>query len=334
MTNPIVVEVLRGDRVESAHRGSGCVVDPDGAVLFAFGDIETPIYPRSSVKAFQALPLIESGAADAFGLTGAEIALACASHSGEKAHVTTVQQMLDKAAIDHDDLCCGPHWPLGPDAARSLAHDHKLPNQLHNNCSGKHAGFLCLAAHQGWRNVNYVEPGHPVQEAARVAIADMTGETLDDERRAVDGCSIPTYAVSLKGLARGFARFATGAGLSPVRAAAVARLREAAIQFPHFIAGSGRFDTRWMELFGKKSFTKTGAEGVFIASLPEVGLGVAVKAEDGAGRAAEVMIAALIARFAAFDEAELTAARLFLQPALMNARNLPVGALRPAGPLA
>jgi L-asparaginase II len=205
---------------------------------------------------------------------------------------------------------------------------------LHNNCSGKHAGFLCLAAHEGWALEDYVEPDHPVQEAGRAAIQSMTGEKLDESRRAIDGCSIPTYAVSLRGLARGFAKFATGQGLPPERAKAASKLRAAAASNPFFVAGSGRFDTRWMEVFGAKTFTKTGAEGVFCAALPQVGLGIAVKAEDGAGRAAEVMIAALMARFGGFDEEELARARKFSRPELKNWRGTVVGGLRPAGVLA
>jgi len=334
MNNPGVVEVWRGDRVESSHRGAGAVVDSAGGLVFAFGDIERPIYPRSAVKAFQALPLIESGAADRMGFSAEAMALACSSHSGEAEHVALAAAMLDKAGAGVGDLCCGTHWPLSAEATQALARSGRAPSALHNNCSGKHAGFLCLAADQGWKLDGYVEPDHPVQRAGRSVIEEMTGERLDDSRRAIDGCSIPTYAVSLSGLARGFAKFASGQGLAPSRADAVKRIRAAIAAHPFFVAGSGRFDTRWMKLFGAKSFTKTGAEGVFCAALPEVGLGVAVKAEDGAGRAAEVMIAALMARFAKFDEAERTLAREFLTPELKNWRGMVVGALRPAGALA
>ena len=334
MTNPAIVEILRGDRVESAHRGAGAVVDALGRLVFGFGDIERPTFPRSAVKAFQALPLVESGAADRLGFSPQQLALACASHSGESEHVAGAAAILAKGGAGVEALCCGTHWPLSADAAHALARSGAAPSALHNNCSGKHAGFLCLAAHEGWRLEDYVEPGHPVQEAGRAAIEAMTGEKLDESRRAIDGCSIPTYAVSLQGLARGFAKFASGQGLEPSRAEAVRRIRAAVVANPFFVAGSGRFDTRWMELFGARSFTKTGAEGVFCAALPEAGLGIAVKAEDGASRAAEVMIAALIARFAGFDEADLARARPFLTPELKNWRGAVVGGLRPAGPLA
>jgi L-asparaginase II len=334
MTNPGVVEILRGDRVESLHRGAGAVVDAAGQVVFAFGDIELPLYPRSAVKAFQALPLVESGAADRFEFLPKELALACASHSGEVEHVALATEMLRRCGAGVGALCCGTHWPLSPDASHGLARSGGAPSALHNNCSGKHAGFLCLAADQGWALDGYVEPDHPVQEAGRAAIEQMTGERLDESRRAIDGCSIPTYAVSLTGLARGFAKFASGQGLEPHRAEAASRIRAAVAAHPFFVAGSGRFDTRWMEIFGARTFTKTGAEGVFCAALPELGLGIAVKAEDGAGRAAEVMIAALIARFAGFDEPDLAQAQKFIQPELKNWQGTLVGRLRPAGPLA
>ena len=298
-----------------------------------FGDVDLPIYPRSSVKAFQALALVESGAADRLELGDSELALACSSHSGEAAHVTLAAGILAKANAGEAALCCGAHWPLGAEAARALAASGAQPTALHNNCSGKHAGFLCLAADQGWPLENYVDADHPVQEAGRAAIEAVTGERLDAERRAIDGCSIPTYALSLRALARGFARFASGEGLPPLRAAAAARLRRAAVAHPRLVAGAGRFDTEFMKLFGAKAFTKTGAEGVFVAALPEAGLGIAVKADDGATRAAETMIVALIARFARFDEADRAAAARFLEPELKNWRGITVGHLKPAGAL-
>ncbi len=330
MSNPVVDEVLRGERVESAHRGAGAVVDADGRIAFTFGDIDRPVYPRSAVKALQALPLIESGAADRLGLTDAEIALACASHSGEEMHVALVSAMLAKAGRDASALECGAHWPLGETAARALARSGQTPAALHNNCSGKHAGFVCLACADGIDPKGYVSPEHPVQRAVTEALADVTCAGLGEENRAIDGCSIPAYAIPLRALAHGFARFATGRGLEPERARAAARIRAAVAAHPAIVAGRGRFDTEVMTLVGARAFTKTGAEGVFCAALPELGLGLAVKADDGARRAAEVMIAALLARFGGFGDA----LDRFAAPKLFNWNGLAVGALRPAGPLA
>jgi len=333
MTNPVVVEVLRGGRVESEHRGAGAVVEACGRVVFSFGDIERPVYPRSAVKALQALPLVESGAADRLGFNEAELALAVSSHSGEGEHVALALGMLAKANLSEPALCCGAHWPLGAEATRSLAAQWQSPSQLHNNCSGKHAGFLCLAVNEGWSATGYVEPDHPVQRAVKAALEETTGETLDESRRAVDGCSIPTYAIPLRRLAQAFARFGSGEGFSPSRAAAARRIRDAVRAHPFLVAGTGRFDTEFMTLFGAKTFTKTGAEGVFCAALPDVGLGLAVKADDGAGRAAEALIAALIVRFAGFDAAEKALAAKFVRPTLNNWRGIEVGQIRPAGPL-
>jgi L-asparaginase II len=330
MSNPVVVEVLRGERVESAHRGAGAVVDADGRIAYAFGDVDRPIYPRSAVKALQALPLIESGAADRLGLTEAEIALACASHAGEEAHVAVASAMLAKAGRDAGALECGAHWPSGEKAAWALARRGGTPSALHNNCSGKHAGFICLACAEGIDPANYVSPDHAVQRAVTAALADMAGVALGPENRAIDGCSIPAYAIPLRALALGFARFATGQGLPSERARAAARVRAAVAANPAMVAGEGRFDTEVMALFGARVFAKTGAEGVWCASLPDLGLGFAVKADDGAKRAAQTMIVALLARFGGFGEA----LDRFAAPPLLNWNGIAVGAMRPAGALA
>jgi L-asparaginase II len=334
MANPAVVEATRGERIESAHRGAGAVVNADGEVVMAFGDAGRAVYPRSAVKALQALPLVESGAAGRLSLSDKEIALACASHSGGEDHVATARSMLAKAGFDERVLECGAHWPLGETEARALARSGRTPTCLHNNCSGKHAGFVCLASAMGVDPKGYVAPDHAVQREVTAAIAAMTGASLSEEMRGVDGCSIPTYAIPLTALARGFARLGTGAGLAPARSNAAARIRACVAAHPATVAGKGRFDTEMMSLVGARAFVKSGAEGVICAALPEAGLGLAVKADDGAGRAAQVMIAALILRFCGFDDG--TAARLtrFVSPRLLNWNGVEVGRLRPAGPLA
>ncbi len=332
--NPVVAEVMRANRVESAHRGAGAVVDGSGRVVKAFGDIERPVYPRSAVKALQALPLIESGAADRLNLTEAEIALACASHSGEEAHVATARSMLARAGRDAGALECGAQWPIGETAARALARSGRTPSALHNNCSGKHAGFICLACALSVDPNGYVAPGHPVQRLVTAALAEVTGARLSEETRGVDGCSIPTYAMPLRALAHGFARFATGQGLSPARSRAAARIRAAVAARPFLVGGAGRFDTEIMTMLGARVFTKSGAEGVFCAGLPDAGLGLAVKADDGAARAAQTMIAALIDRHGGFDDELKARLSHFISPRLLNWNGLAVGVLRPAGPLA
>jgi L-asparaginase II len=334
MANPVVVEVMRGGRIESAHRGAGAVVDADGHVAMVFGDAERAVYPRSAIKALQALPLVESGAADRLGLSDKEIALACASHSGGEDHVATARAMLGKGGFDESVLECGAHWPLGEEEARALARLGRTPTALHNNCSGKHAGFVCGACAMGVDPKGYVAPDHAVQREVTAAIAAMTGARLSEETRGVDGCSIPTYAVPLTALAQGFARLGTGQGLPRERRRAAARIRAAVAAHPLTVAGRGRFDTEVMTLLGARAFTKSGAEGVFCAALPEAGLGLAVKADDGAGRAAQVMMAALIRRLGGFDDETIARLERLVSPRLFNWNGVEVGRLRPAGPLA
>jgi L-asparaginase II len=334
MSNPVVAEALRGGRVESAHRGSGAVVDADGAIVMAFGDFERPVYPRSAVKALQALPLIESGAADRLALSPKEIALACASHSGESEHVATARAMLAKAGRDESVLECGAHWPLSEQASRAMARSGGKPGALHNNCSGKHAGFVCLACAEGTDPKSYVAPDHPVQREVASAVAGVTGAELGEDTRGVDGCSIPTYAIPLRALALGFARFGTGQGLDRSRAGAAARIRAAVATHPAIVAGAGRFDTEVMTLLGARAFTKTGAEGVFCAALPEAGLGIAVKIDDGGARAAQAATAALIGRFGGFEGDIRAKLAPLVAPRLMNWNGVETGVLRPAGPLA
>src|SRR6204780_2575329 len=260
MANPVVVEATRGNLVESTHRGAGAVVDADGRGVMAFGDADRAVYPRSAVKALQALPLVAGGAADRLGLSDKEIALSCASHSGSEDHVATARGMLAKAGYDERALECGAHWPLGEDEARGLARLRERPTALHNNCSGKHAGFLCLSCVMAMDPKGYVAPDHPVQREVAASIEAMTGARLSEEMRGVDGCAIPTYAVPLVALALGFARLATGHGLPQARRAAFARVRSAVAAHPLTVAGKGRFDTEVMSLFGARVFNKSGTE--------------------------------------------------------------------------
>ena len=198
MDNPVLVEVLRGGVVESRHRGAVAVVDADGGAVLALGDVERPVFPRSAVKALQALPLVESGAADRFGLTDEELALACASHSGEPGHVAAAQAMLARAGLDAAALRCGAHAPIHQPSAAALVRAGAEPSALHNNCSGKHAGFLCLACAARCRSARLCDPGHPVQREVRAAIESVSGAQLSDDRRGVDGCSVPTWAMPLR----------------------------------------------------------------------------------------------------------------------------------------
>ena len=295
MANPVLVEVTRGARVESRHRGACAIVDAEGRLVLALGDVEAPVYPRSAVKALQALPLVESGAAENFGFDARALALAQASHSGEPQHVADVAAMLAAMSLDESALECGAQAPIDKQAEAALLSRGQAPGPLHHTCSGKHAGFLALCRHRGFDHAGYGEPRHPAQEEVRAALADLMGTPHRVEDCATDGCSIPTYAVPLTVLARGFARFATGADLARERAAAARRIYEAAVSEPFHVAGTGRFCTDAMTIMGRAALVKTGAEGVFCAALDGLGLGVALKCDDGATRAAEAMMAAVLA---------------------------------------
>lgn len=334
MENPVLVEVTRGPLVESRHRGMVAVVDGDGAVVMSHGDIDAPVFPRSAVKAMQALALVETGAADRYGFGDKELALACASHSGEPEHAALAGAMVAKAGLSEADFECGSHWsfqqPVLIDQVRTIPR----PNQLHNNCSGKHAGFICLSCHAGIDHHGYVGYGHFVQSTIRDAMADLTGDPLGEDTCGTDGCSIPTYASPLKKIAHGFARMATGAGLGRERTAAAKRLFAACMNEPFYVAGTGRACTELMQLAPGRIFVKTGAEGVFCGALPELGLGIALKCEDGATRAAEAMVAAVLAKLLAGDAGLSAKLRARADHAMTNWNGIEVGRVRAAGALA
>ena len=297
MSNPVLVEVTRGNRVESRHTGAIVVVDADGKIAFALGDIEAAIFPRSACKAMQALPLLESGAADAYGFGNREIALACASHSAEPAHVELAASMLKAAGRGEETLECGAHWSFQQGVLIEQARSLEKPGQLHNNCSGKHAGFICACCHSGHDPQGYVTFDHPLQAEIRATMGALTGTRLGREDAGIDGCSIPTYAVPLRALAHGFAKMASGVGLGATRASASRRIIEACMAEPFYVAGTGRTCTRLMQAAPGRIFAKTGAEGVFCAAIPELGLGIAVKCDDGIARAADSIVAATLARY-------------------------------------
>lgn len=328
-SNPILVTVHRGQAVESRHRGAVAVVDATGKTVLALGDVETPVFPRSAVKAFQALPLVESGIAAKFGLDHEDLALAISSHSGEPRHVETAKRILQKAGRDVSCLECGTHWPSAKDAERALVAKGEKPTALHNNCSGKHAGFICLACGLDEDTKGYITPAHRVQKEIRAAGEAMTDFKFQDDWTGIDGCSIPTYAVPLKNLALGFARLGTGQGLAPMRAKAAAELRKAAAAHPFLVAGTGRFDTIAMEILGARLFVKTGAEGVYCASLPEQGLGIALKADDGETRASQAMLAGIVHRFLPMTDHERSEFDNKAWPQLKNWNGMTVGAINP-----
>lgn len=317
-----MVELWRGDRVESRHRGHAVVCDAAGAILAAWGDPGAVIYPRSACKMLQALPLAESGIDPA----PERLALACASHQGAQMHVSRVARWLADLGLSEGDLRCGPQIPEDRAERARLREGFTPPCQIHNNCSGKHAGFLALGLRLGG-GTEYVEPDHPVQRTVRAAFEEMCGEASPGF--GVDGCSAPNFAVSLAGLATAMARMADPSSLGRVRGEASRRLVAAMLAHPLLVAGEGRACSEMMEAMGGRVALKTGAEGVFVAILPERGVGVALKIEDGATRASECAVAAILARLGALDPAHPAAFRR-LTPPQPSRRGLPAARIAPS----
>ena len=325
--NPVLAEVWRGPILESVHRGTAVVATPSGEVVEAWGDPARVILPRSACKMLQALPLVESGAADAAGLGAAHLALACASHGGMDSHVNLATRWLATIGRAEPDLRCGPHPPDDAAARHALRVAGVKPDQLHNNCSGKHCGFLTVARHLS-AGPDYVDPDHPVQQAARMAIEEVAGEASSGF--AIDGCSAPNFALSLKGFASALARYASPeASFRGVRAKAAARLIASMATHPDLISGAGRPASRLIRACRGAAVVKSGAEGVYAAILPGRGLGIALKIDDGNSRGSLAAIAALLARYGALDRGDPVYTDL-ADAAILNCRAVPHGQIRAA----
>src|SRR5690606_21532283 len=256
----IAVLVRRGERVESEHRVAYAVAQPDGTLLQAAGNVERPVFPRSAIKPLQAIALVESGAADRYALSEEELALACASHSGEPEHVRLVEAWLARLGLDGSALECGAHPPLHGASAERLAATGRAPERLHNNCSGKHAGMITLACHLGAPVAGYSRPDHPVQQRIADVLRAMTG-LPELEPPAIDGCGVPTFPIPLGHLAVATARFAHPADLPPARAEACLRLQAAMRAHPYLVAGTDRACTEIMTV-APHVLVKTGAEEI------------------------------------------------------------------------
>jgi L-asparaginase II len=324
MSNPILVEVTRGKLVESVHCGAFAVADAKGALRLQAGDVERPIFPRSSLKPVQAVPLIESGAAAAFGLSDEELALTCASHSGEPMHTSRVSAWQERIGCSVADLACGPHRPVHEPTAIEMIVRHEKWTPLHNNCSGKHTGFMTIARHLGAPVAGYQLIDHPAQVMVEKTLKEMAGLS-GALPYGVDGCTVPNFALSLTALARAMAQFADPTGLSASRREAAERVVRAMAAHPELVAGTGRACTNLMRQ-SRGLVVKTGAEGVYVAIIPALGLGAAVKIDDGASRASESVIAALLIALGAVPD-DGAAAALARAP-VPNTRGVPVGERR------
>ncbi len=318
--SPFIVEVTRGPAVESRHAVHAVVMNGQGEIVAAFGDPHRPTFPRSSIKPLQALALVESGAADAFALSDAELALACASHSGEEKHTSAVAAWLSRLGLDETALECGAHAPY--------AAPESPPSILCNNCSGKHAGMVTLSLFLKKDHTGYTDFSHPVQEMIFKTMGEMCGAVITPAICGVDGCSAPNPCLSLENIARGFAAFMTGRGLSQTRAAACRRLFGAMTRYPDLVGGTGRLDTVLMQGGRGRILSRTGAEGVYACVAPEQDLVIVLKAEDGAKRAAEAALYALMERFHIAGDHVLETIQPIALPVLKNWRGIDVGTIR------
>ena len=324
-----MAEVWRGDLLESVHYGHAVVCDETGQIIEAWGDPDALIYPRSSCKMVQALPLIESGAAKAFALTSEHLALACASHNGAHIHTDRVAIWLEALGLGDNDFRCGPQLPLDREAREELIRAGKSPCQIHNNCSGKHAGFLTASQHLA-AGPEYIEMDHPLQVAIKEAFEDVTGEGTPFW--AIDGCSAPNHATTVNGLARAAAQFASASERYDERSKAMVELTHAMMAHPELVAGEGRACTSLMRACDGRAAIKTGAEGVFLAILPELKRGIALKIIDGATRASDCAITAILLKLGVLDK-DHPVAHDVGAPLIKNRRGIITGQIRPSAHL-
>lgn len=320
-----MIELWRGGLLESSHSGHAVICDAKGAVE-AWGDPETVIFPRSSCKMIQALPLVETGAADAAGLTDAHLALACASHQGEYRHVDMARRWLASLGLEEADLRCGAHEPYDYEERNRLIKTDTSPCQFHNNCSGKHSGFLTVTRHLK-AGPEYAEIDHPLQKVIKAVTEEVTGEATAGY--GIDGCSAPNFATTVHGLARAMAAFADAKNDGSFRSHAMHRLTRAVAKYPELVAGEGETCTELMRAMGGNVAIKYGAEAVYVAILPDLGLGIALKITDGGKRAADAAVAALLVR-AGVLSANHPATMQRLNAVQTNRRGLATGILRTA----
>jgi len=325
-----LVEVTRGELVESVHRGAVAVVDIEGKIIAGAGDTAYLTYIRSAAKPMQALPVIESGAAACFGLEQTELALLTASHNGEDEHVRVGRRIMEKIGLAGQYLQCGTHPPLHAASARKLFGQGAEPTVFHCTCSGKHAGMLALAKFFGWSLHDYYHLEHPVQQMMLKTMADFTGLEPSDITVGIDGCGVPVFAMSLERMALAYARWASPGVFGEERKRACLALHEAMTTHPLLVAGTGRLATEMMKATGRKLVVKDGTEGIFCVSVPEKGWGIALKIEDGHTRALGPAVIEVLDQLGLLNEEEKGRLASHARRQLKNYRGEIIGEIRPA----
>lgn len=328
MNHPeIKVDVTRGGITESEHRITAVVMNSSGECLESWGDVTKPVFPRSAIKGLQVLAFVERGGVERFGFSEAELALCCASHNGEKEHVAGAQSMLQKLGLNEQHYECGLHWPMRPEAAYELAKAQGEPDQRHNNCSGKHAGMLGLASLLEVDSTGYIDVDHPVQKTIEQTMSEMCEIDMSAAPVSPDGCSAPTWAIPLKNLALGFAKFGDPSALPEARANACHQIYNAVVKHPFMVAGTDRYCTKMMQVLGDKVFLKVGAEGVYIAVVPEQKIAIALKCEDGATRGAERALTAILDHLGVTQGIAEEPLAEFREPKILNRNAMHTGSI-------
>jgi L-asparaginase II len=325
MANPVLVNCWRGDVIENHHRGAIAVCDPNGRLIQSWGDVDALVYPRSAVKLLQALPLVESGAADHFHLDQAELALACSSHGAEPTHTEAVNRWLERIELDQNALECGPNAPSHQATAQAMLKQQRTHGRIHNCCSGKHTSMLTISRYLGEETRGYIDREHPAQQRWFDALGEMADIDLRGQPWNLDGCGIPVIAMPLTAMATAFARIAVPDDLAPRRADAINRLGDAIAANPFMIAGSGRLGSEIIGLSGRRTLVKSGADGVYVAALQQHGLGVALKIDDGNSQAAEVAILAILRHLGGLYSEELVQLDERCRTPISNTRGIVTG---------
>lgn len=328
--NPVLVNRWRGNAIESRHRGSVAVVEASGRVIAALGDVQRAVFPRSAIKFLQAIPFVESGAVDAYGLDDRHIALACASHNGEPIHAGLAQDWLERIDCKHDDLECGATLPMHQATQFELMSEGRGPQRIHHNCSGKHLGFLSTCKHRGEQIGNYRLYNHSAQQRWFEVLESVSNTRVAQLPWGYDGCAIPTLAIPLQRIALAMARFGDVSRFEGERRTAVERIHAAVTSNPYMVAGKERLCTALMERLAPHILVKVGADGVYTAVIPEHGLGVALKIDDGNDSAARVALGAVLQSLGLLPADEIKVLGEYLRPSVSNSRGEIIGRIEPS----
>lgn len=325
----ILAQVTRGPMVESVHRGSVAVTNGAGELLYWAGDPGLVTYMRSSAKPLQAMNVLLSGTDKLFGFTHKELAIMCASHYGEPMHKEVIQGILHKIGLPKEALKCGFQYSISAAYKEKQLQEHMVIDEMNSNCSGKHCGFLAACVQKGYSIGDYYLPEHPVQQEVLGIVARMSGVPADSILLGIDGCGVPVHGLPVQAMARSFARLTTPEDLSPEYASACRTIVTAMNEHPEMIAGTNGFCTEFLKHTGGRFAAKTGAEGVYCIGVKDLNMGIALKIEDGNGRAVPAVMLDILMQLNLLSEEDLRSLDSFAHPVVKNVRKEDVGVIRP-----